>query len=219
MKNKTPILIFIVIIALIATAIFLFKDKIFGKPDKAEDDKENKTTASGTAPSSNNEFPLKNGTKGLKVKQLQAGLNILKKTNLNIDGKFGPKTEKALKKHFGITKLTEYDYDKYVYPYLAQINAEINKNSSFSGEDFLGKKAYSSNAETRIFQANKIFGIGDFLRIGEVKGYTVDTENHFPAGISGTLLGDIIGIEGEYYLISDPEGATYFVLKSESVIA
>ena len=213
-----PFIIIVVIISLIVAAYFLLKDKIFGKSDSKGDKPNTPAGSSQVINSGTDEFPLKVGSKGLKVKQLQAGLNLKNNAKLDVDGKFGSKTQSALKKYYGITSLSQYDYDKYVYPYLSEINVEINKSSSFSGEAVKGKKAYSVSKDTHIFPAGKIFGVGDFLHIGEIKGYAVDSSAPEPAGMEGDLLGDVLCTQGEYYLVKRSDGVPVFVLQSETNI-
>lgn len=59
----------------------------------------NKTKTSTRKPKTeSNEFPLRKGSSGDKVAQLQTILNSKYKAGLTVDGKFGAKTEAALKK-------------------------------------------------------------------------------------------------------------------------
>jgi len=217
-SNSKLIIIILIVISVIAAAFFLLKDKLF--KNNTDDDPEKKTspTPGGVSIVTDSEFPLKKGSRGLKVKQLQAGLNILKKAGLDVDGKFGTKTEKALNKNFGITKLSQYDYDKYVYPYLDQINLEINKTSSYSGTDAIGKNAYSNTDNTEIYPAVKVFGVGDFLEIGEVKGYTPDLDKPGSISNEGILLGSIEQIYDKYFLILAPDGSRIFSKQSQTNI-
>jgi hypothetical protein len=58
-------------------------------------------------------FPLKNGSTGEEVKNLQTWLNnhvILPYSFLNVDGKFGPLTLSALKRTLGVSEVTEAWY-------------------------------------------------------------------------------------------------------------
>lgn len=127
-KTKTNIIIIIVIAVLIILTVlfFLFKDKLIGKkmpvPESNVDDAGNKITWSNDA------FPLKKGSYGTRVKQLQAGLNM-KGENLVIDGKFGKNTLAALKANYNIEQVTEYDYNQFIKPNLVAINDYIRKST------------------------------------------------------------------------------------------
>lgn len=55
----------------------------------------------------NDKFPLLKGSKGANVQLLQAYLNILKASNLVMDGDFGAKTESALLAGYKIKGVTE----------------------------------------------------------------------------------------------------------------
>ncbi len=59
-------------------------------------------------------FPLKNGSTGTEVKNLQTWLNnhvILPFAFLNVDGKFGPLTLSALKRTLGFSEVSEAWYN------------------------------------------------------------------------------------------------------------
>ena len=50
-------------------------------------------------------FPLKKGSNGTEVSQLQRALNTLCKAGLTVDGDFGPATENAMKGYFCLQRL------------------------------------------------------------------------------------------------------------------
>tara|TARA_Y100000592_G_C5442094_1_gene303983 strand:- start:248 stop:832 length:585 start_codon:yes stop_codon:yes gene_type:complete len=60
------------------------------------------------------EFPLKRGSKGDKVKQLQRYLNINYSSGLVVDGDFGPKTQAALNTATGLSQVSESWYQNNV---------------------------------------------------------------------------------------------------------
>lgn len=211
--SKKIIITIVIIITLSAIGFFLYTKFIKPKPE-SEDENKNSSSGSGNSGTGSSEFPLKSGSKGMKVKQLQAGLNLLKKTKLDVDGKFGPKTLAALKKHFNISQVSQYDYDQYILPYLSQINAELNRlGVAFSGSEH-GKTAYSAT-DTEIFAAAPVYGIGDFLQIGEIKGYEVNKDDARPVE-SGELLGTVIQAQESFYLINRPDETLAFTLKSQT---
>jgi hypothetical protein len=216
MKKPKKIIIAIVITITLA-AIFYFLYTKFLKPATSTDDnQDDKPSPPGTKPQGNKEFPLKQGSKGLKVKQLQAGLNIKDNAGLDVDGIFGPKTEAALEKYYKIKTLSEYNYDKYVKPYLKQINAELNKSNKFSGDDLEGETAYAAT-NTQLFDAIPVFGVGDVLHIGEVQGFEIKKDD--PATIDSGELAGIVEMEQQgFYLVIRPSGDRVFILKSQTNI-
>lgn len=67
-----------------------------------------------TLPPVKKTFPLKRGSKGDKVKQLQRYLNINYSSGLVVDGDFGPKTEAALNTATGLSQVSESWYQNNV---------------------------------------------------------------------------------------------------------
>ncbi len=63
-------------------------------------------------------FPLKLGSSGQEVKNLQMVLNQTRNTALAEDGSFGNATLTALQTHFGANEVSEVDYRANVLPYL-----------------------------------------------------------------------------------------------------
>lgn len=59
-------------------------------------------------------YPIKRGDSGTVVTFIQSGLNDTWGAGLTVDGKFGPKTEAALLKHFGKKELNEADFAIFV---------------------------------------------------------------------------------------------------------
>ncbi len=123
--SQSSIFIIIIIVILIIAAILYFT--VFKKmmPPKGEKDIDQITGKPITW--TVDEFPLKKGSSGIRVKQLQAGLNIMKNNNLAIDGKFGDKTLAALQEGYNVTSLSEANYNTYIVPNMSKINDEINK--------------------------------------------------------------------------------------------
>ena len=60
------------------------------------------------------EFPLKRGSKGDKVKELQRFLNIKYSSGLVVDGDFGPKTQGALNTATGLSQVSQSWYQNNV---------------------------------------------------------------------------------------------------------
>lgn len=69
------------------------------------------TTAEKTLPDAS--FPLKQGSYGQQVKDIQHYLNYYYKAGLTEDGDFGPKTKTAVKKYLGKEQITEAEYNFY----------------------------------------------------------------------------------------------------------
>lgn len=128
MKNLTVILVVIIIISLaVVAADYIWWNKlIFKKPDEDLETKKTSGNASSGNNSSNTQnssssFPLMNGSKGLEVKYLQAGLNTFQGQNLKVDGVFGSATQNALYKIFKVKVVPEKDYNIWVKPYIPEI--------------------------------------------------------------------------------------------------
>jgi len=119
--NKTTYIIIAVVtigIAILVYFLFFKKPKQL-PPEKLIDKKGVKISWSA------DEFPLKKLSSGNKVKNLQAGLNILHNANLTTDGKFGDNTLNALKKYYSISEISEADYNKYILANISKINAYL----------------------------------------------------------------------------------------------
>ena len=153
-KKPVFVIIIVVIVLIIAAVVyFLF----FRKPKQLPPEK--LVDAKGVKISwSDDGFPLKKLSSGPKVKSLQAALNILHNTALTIDGKFGDKTLSALKKYYGITSVSEADYNKYVLPNINKINAYMSNHKEEPTKaipvkqnttiDFIGKSISANDACT-----------------------------------------------------------------------
>lgn len=115
MKNRGWI-IGAVIMLLAAVLVFLLRKKIFPGLYGTETD----DTASGTGTAS--EFPLKSGSRGEKVKKLQAhinkmwGLTPVSRDYMPLaeDGIFGVKTEAACELFLNTKTVSETWYNQYV---------------------------------------------------------------------------------------------------------
>ncbi len=118
MKNKGTIITVSVCLAIIiAVAIYFFVIR-----------KKKTTSTSGTTPSSgssssstpptvaptaglytDSNYPLRQGSGGNRVKALQSGLNLTFASGLDIDGKFGSKTEAACRICLNTASITQAD--------------------------------------------------------------------------------------------------------------
>lgn len=113
MKNK-KVVILVVAIGIVALSYFLIKKK---KAQKEADSLFNQSQ-SPSQPVSNDEFPLKNGSKGDNVKKLQDYLNLNIKppmAKLKVDGMFGPATEAALSSVTSKKTMTKEDFNNKIY--------------------------------------------------------------------------------------------------------
>ena len=131
-------------VAAIAIATLLLKDKIkeaFTKPSENPEDAGSFASSSASAPATSGtatseSFPLKMGSKGDLVKNLQAYLNYSGSYGLTVDGIFGPKTESACVAEFsglvGVAnpkEVTKQYYDSFIAPWL-QSQSQIPSFSS-----------------------------------------------------------------------------------------
>ena len=112
MKTETKVIIGLVITALVGGFIWLY----FVNKKKATAAAETDTTTKDASIAKQiATFPLKLGSKGSQVVDLQKALNILivGGDKLATDGIFGAKTLSALKKYTGKTSVTEAEYLQY----------------------------------------------------------------------------------------------------------
>jgi len=116
MKTETKVIIGLVITALIGGFIWMYFDKkkkaATAEADKTNDKADTKVAAKQTAT-----FPLKYGSVGKEVIELQKVLNLMIIGNAEKletkTGIFGPKTLSALKKYTGKTSVSEAEYLQY----------------------------------------------------------------------------------------------------------
>jgi peptidoglycan hydrolase-like protein with peptidoglycan-binding domain len=121
LKNKR-VLIISGIIAAAGIGIWLLARGTDKKEDVKIDEgdltKENNPvsteTTSPSLPSSNDNFPLLKGSKGVNVQLLQAYLNIIKNSGLVLDGIFGVKTDTALSNSYGIKGVTASNWNAFL---------------------------------------------------------------------------------------------------------
>ena len=110
--NKKTIYFIIIVVAFTALFYYIF---VYSKNENLTPEEKNKVTDDLTGVSSttaNDSFPLKNGSRGARVKMLQSWINKQSKimpvkipnTPLAVDGIWGVKTEAA------INKLATYSY-------------------------------------------------------------------------------------------------------------
>jgi peptidoglycan hydrolase-like protein with peptidoglycan-binding domain len=122
-SNSFFIVAVIIVVIIAAVLFFVFSSK------KAKAIPESNTDNLGKKITwTDDDFPLIKGSTGIRVKQLQAGLNIIKNNNLAIDGKFGEKTLSALKEGYNIESLSEANYNTYIKPNITKINDYINQS-------------------------------------------------------------------------------------------
>lgn len=130
-KSRTGLIIIIVVaIIVIGIVLYIYRDNLFGPncdPNRNGFDKKGNPSAkcmvenpsntntpspqgtSGWIPDNN--FPIRKGSWGPKVKALQTKLGV------GADGRFGPITEEALKSKFNKTEITtQAEYDAIVNP-------------------------------------------------------------------------------------------------------
>lgn len=169
-KGITGAIIFVVLIITGIAAYFLLR-----KPkNKTKGPESNIDTKTGKAIkwTPDTDFPLQKGSSGNRVKQLQAGLNILKKANLTVDGKFGDKTLAALKEGFGVDSLSESSYNLYIVPNITAINDEINKTHPSNKP----KADSSASADTSSPAPNVNFMGHSVSASKDTQGYGADTD-------------------------------------------
>ena len=155
-KISKPVLITIVVIvlAIIAAVVyFLFFNK---KPPTGETDID---TSGNKINWTSDEFPLKQGSSGTKVKELQAALNILKNNNLATDGKFGAKTLAALQEGFKVDSLSEANYNTYIKPNITAINDFLAKSHPANTGGSTSPTVINSNPPANA--ATKGFSMGE----------------------------------------------------------
>lgn len=93
-----------------------------------------------------NVYPLKSGSKGAMVVELQQILNG-SGAGLTVDGKFGPKTQAALQKAYGKTQIdSAADYNNFK----AKTQSQADKNTSYSRAITL-LNAYNQNPAGSIY--------------------------------------------------------------------
>lgn len=138
-KNATITIVIIAILILGAIGFFLAKKYLFpnpldNDPDGSDSSVQNQSSSSKPVNSNSDinpdksDFPLKVGSKGQRVKELQAALNYYKGASLKIDGNFGPKTLEALKSAYNVSSVSWANYQVFVKPWLKQINAYIDSH-------------------------------------------------------------------------------------------
>ena len=116
MKRKiiVAVIIFIVITLIIISSWLVYKKYIKDAPieDELPPPPPDNNSGGGTPPPNNTvmSFPLKKGMDNSSVIDVQNALNKKCKANLVADGKFGPKTESALKSCYGVTQVNEALY-------------------------------------------------------------------------------------------------------------
>lgn len=99
MKTKKLIII-ILIVAVVAFAAYKLLQE-FGQEGETNGWEKPTNSTGGTSPSTssrNDNFPLKKGSKGERVKVVQKFCNWAKDCGLTVDGDFGSRTEAAVKK-------------------------------------------------------------------------------------------------------------------------
>lgn len=139
-KGKKAFII-IAVVLFVAIAAFLYKRSKKSKDDETNNNKTNGTTSNGSGTGgttssityTNDNFPLKKGSKGPRVKNLQKFLNW-KGYNLTVDGYFGEKTAAALLNANNMTKVEQSYYDEWMnlMEQYSSYQAYLNRNNSNS---------------------------------------------------------------------------------------
>lgn len=215
MKKKAVIIIIIVIIViLLGVATYLFikgGDKNKRKKDTDEDGdmgggSGNIPVSSPTAPAPTNEFPLRRGSRGEKVKRLQIALasnpclTQLKVNKVEVpepDGIFGGITEKALKTCFNITSVSQTMYNgiiagsqPMVTPSSIVVGNVVKTKQTVRGLDANGKVYTKGGSRGDGF-------ISGGLYAGVVKGFKEDN-----------VLGTLAMVDNFTYFMRKSDGST-----------
>ncbi len=187
-KISKPVLITIVVIvlAIIAAVVyFLFFNK---KPPTGETDID---TSGNKINWTSDEFPLKQGSSGTKVKELQAALNILKNNNLATDGKFGAKTLAALQEGFKVDSLSEANYNTYIKPNITAINDFLAKSHPANTGGSTSPTVINSNPPANA--ATKGYKMGDTVYATiKCTGYTGIVDG------ADSMI-DVVGLFNQYF--------------------
>lgn len=130
----------------------------------------------GTSVIKTGAFPLKKGSKGEAVRELQRILNY-KGANLQVDGDWGPKTDAAVQQFLGTTTVTEQQFNQLSADYRAQTTQAVTTGTksvrsinliaqwnSNPGVKFVAIKDFSAPIVT-IDYAKKTFSTGKYLNI------------------------------------------------------
>jgi len=133
------------------------------------------------------EFPLKRGSKGDKVKELQKFLNIKYSSGLVVDGDFGPKTQGALNTATGLSQVSESWYQNNVLnvnipTMVDRDNDGIPDTIDIDGGDGTGVSSnavgnnntnslYNPNNPNTLYQLDPIVAVADNTGIGTGYGY------------------------------------------------
>ena len=124
MKTKAnDITMLIILLAVLASVIFFFnllKKKLQMNTAPAPGEGSEITPNVNYA-----DFPLRKGSKGEAVKNLQLALNKARNIDLVPDGVFGNATLKALKDNYGYETVSKTQYNSMVLPYLA-LQSQVN---------------------------------------------------------------------------------------------
>ena len=222
MESKSPassLIIVIVIIAIIAAVIyFVFASK------KSKAIPESNTDNLGKKISwTDDEFPLKKGSSGIRVKQLQTGLNIIKNNNLAIDGKFGEKTLSALKEGFNIESLSEANYNTYIKPNIIKINDYLNQSHPANKPS---RKSGPSSFMSAITGNSQVNFIGKSVSAtGNFQGFTAKADSDLEYVIdenkpvnytSGQYIGVVEKEDNGWLRCVRSNGSRVFVLKTHA---
>ena len=111
--KKNIWLILVVIAALVAILLYLFRNKIFGSRQSTEQGASDDSSSSYQRYNTD-ALPLVLYSGGDRVKILQKYLNEVYSLSLVVDGKLGPKTYSAMQSYMGLNEITEDVYINYV---------------------------------------------------------------------------------------------------------
>nr|WP_294860123.1 hypothetical protein [uncultured Fluviicola sp.] len=170
-KTKKYLLWGLGAVAVATGGFFLFKHLQEKKDEKAMDDLKDQvseettsSTSSGSAASSSptkkpivyNQFPLKYGSKGTLVRDIQTVLNKRYKAGVDVDGDWQGQTETALKKFNLPTSFDSQAYAKFVAGTSAKSESKKpskHKSATFVSSKTIAKKLHDSIEKDDIFQA------------------------------------------------------------------
>lgn len=138
MNKKTLLFIVIaIIIVIIIVLVFKYRDVLFGVSASPV-----QLPSPGLpSKSSNDNFPLKLGSRGPNVKILQQSLNNLSLTlgftRLTEDGVFGSKTQDAVNKALSKKEVTQDDFNTYILPFLNGAPSSLSNTPTVQVDDGL----------------------------------------------------------------------------------
>lgn len=105
---------------------------------------ENPSDTNSYSGGNKNTFPLKYGSTGKEVSNLQAYLNTANTAGIGVDGIWGPETEAAVKKYLGRTEISKELYDELMRTKIEFLNFLPDALNPFKREENLNARYLSS---------------------------------------------------------------------------